>query len=88
MRKMGVTVTGPKERKKIKKEFTRNKKYFKHSFIYTLINEMRDPCNAIKTKQYKQLSTLLIPSFLESHDTFYFNILSIITLFNNLYVEN
>ena len=70
------------------KDFTINKKYFKDSFIYTLGNEIRDTCDEIHRKQYKQLSTLFITLCIESHDRYYFNILSMITLFYHLHVEH
>ena len=68
--------------------FTINKKIFKDSFIYTLVNEMRDTCDEIHRKQYKQLRTLFITLCLESHDRYYFDILRMIKLFYHLYIEN
>ena len=61
---------------------------FKDLHIYKLGCEMRDTCDETQRKQYKQLMTLFIPLFLESHDRHYFNILSMITLFYHLCVEH
>ena len=48
---------------------------------------MRDTCDEIHRKQYKQLITLFIPLFLESHNRYYFNILRMIALFYHLYID-
>ena len=42
---------------------------------------MRDKCDEIHRKQYKQLMTLFITLCLESHDRYYFNVLRMITIF-------
>ena len=63
------------------KDFRINEKCFKDSHIYKLGYEMRDTCDEIHKKQYKQLRKIFIPLCLESHDIYYFNILSMITLF-------
>ena len=51
-------------------------------------NEIRDTCDEIHRKQYKQLRKIFIPLCLESHGGYYFNILRMITIFYNLYVEH
>ena len=49
---------------------------------------MRDTYDEIYRKQYKTLSTILIPLFLESHDRYYFSILSMITLLHHFYINH
>ena len=49
---------------------------------------MRDTCDEIHINIYKELTTLFIPFFLESHDIYYLNIFMIIIFFNHLYIEH
>ena len=49
---------------------------------------MRDTCDEIYRNQYKQLRKLFILLCLESHDRYCFNILRMITLLYNLYIEH
>ena len=49
---------------------------------------MRDTCDDIHGKKYRQLVDFSVPLCLESHDIYYFNILRMITLLYNLYIEH
>ena len=49
---------------------------------------MRDTHKEIHRKQYIQFSIFFIPSCIESHDIYYFNILRIITLLYHFYIEH
>ena len=49
---------------------------------------MRDTCDEIHIKQYKQLRTLFIPLFIYSNDRYYFNLLRMITSFYQFYIEH
>ena len=49
---------------------------------------MIDIYDEIHRKKYKQLMTLFITFYLESHDRYYFNILRMIILFYHLYVDH
>ena len=69
-------------------EFKMNKRYFKDYIIFSLVNDMRDTCDEIYRKQYKQLRKLLIPLCSESHDRYYFNILRVIVLLYHLYIDH
>ena len=70
------------------KDFSININSINDPNIYNLGCEIRDTCNEIKRKQFKQLSKLLIPLCLESHDGCYFNILWMITLCSRLYLQH
>ena len=56
--------------------------------MFTLGNDMRDTCDEIYGKKYRQLRDALVPFCIESHDIYYFNILRIITLLYHLYIEH
>ena len=49
---------------------------------------MRDTCDEIHRKKFKQLRKLFIPSCLESYDGCYLNILRMISICYYLYVEH
>ena len=49
---------------------------------------MRDTCDEIYIKRYKQLRRIFINLCLESHGRYYFNILKMITLLYNLHIEH
>ena len=49
---------------------------------------MRDKCDEIHRKQYKQLRKILITLCLESHERYYSNILRMITICYHLYVDH
>ena len=67
--------------------FTINERYFKDSLIFRLVNYIRDVCYELFRKQYIQLRTLFVNFFLESHGRYYFNILRMITILYNLYID-
>ena len=55
--------------------------------FFTLGNDMRDTRDEIYRKQYKQLKNVFIPLCIESHDIYYFNVLRMITILYNFYIE-
>ena len=70
------------------KDFIINKKVINDPNIYNLECEMRDTCIEIHRKQFKHLRKLFINLCIESHDWYYFNILRMITLCYNFFVEH
>ena len=56
--------------------------------VFLSEDEMRNVCSELLRKQYIQLRTLFVPLCLESHNRYCFNILRMITLLYNFYIEN
>ena len=67
---------------------TTNKIYVKDYLIVTLGNYMSDTCEYIYEKKYRHLRDVLVPLCLDSHVRYYLNILRIIILLYNLYIEH
>ena len=67
---------------------TINKKYFKDSIIFALVNDMIYICSELSRKQYIQLRKLLNFLCIDLHDRYCFNILRRITLLYNFYNEH
>ena len=49
---------------------------------------MRDTCDEIYGNKYRQLRDIFVTLCLDSHDRYYFNILRMITILYNLYIDH
>ena len=67
--------------------FTIDKFYFVGDSILTKGNYTRMTCYDLFKRKYKQMRKQFIPLCKKSPNRYYFNVLSIITLFYHLYIE-